>query len=120
MSVSIVGSVPVYPTEDEARVKKSVINVLGDCEIKKNDQGLEIRGIDPGTFIENLGRQRIKSTALMVIGKALEKGDPIYLNKQAAFAGRINFTDGKSPLGDICLLIEGVGDELMSDMDPEN
>jgi predicted RNA binding protein with dsRBD fold (UPF0201 family) len=108
------GSVRIFPTEDPIRVRKSIDNIFPDSQINEEGDHFSFSTGDLSTFIQKLTEQRIRSSASMIIGRSVEESDStFYLNKQAAFAGRINFTDGGSTLSHIRIrLIDGI-DELL-------
>ena len=55
---------------------------------------------------KKINEQRIKDTARQVLSHSVSSGKFIfYLNKQAAFASKVNFTEGNSTLGDITVTI---------------
>jgi predicted RNA binding protein with dsRBD fold (UPF0201 family) len=101
----------VNPTEDEAKVKRSVENVFSklDFEVKSLRHGSLLtattRGVDGLTKLYNLlRRERIRDAARSVLNRGL--GDNFivfYLNKQVAYAGHLSFSQpfGESPLGPI-------------------
>ncbi|MGA1822618.1 MAG: RNA-binding domain-containing protein [Thermoplasmatota archaeon] len=112
------GSVRIFPTEDPERVHKSIEVIFPDSDITKEGDLFSFSTSDLSIFIEKLKEQRIRNTAAMIIGKCMENEDPVfYLNKQAAYAGSINFTDGDSTLGDILIRIRSGGDTLVKTLE---
>ena len=103
--------VEVRPTEDPEKVTTAVNRVLGDLKLesKKREERDFLVGKSEGAealgkFHDLLRRERILDAARSVMLKGL-RGETItfYLNKQAAFAGHISFSqpEGESPLGPI-------------------
>lgn len=96
----------VNPTEDEEKVKKSLLNLFPNANIIKNNNTLEIHDsiIILNTFKNRLKEQKIRST----VRTMLEKSEDLILNlnKQTAYINIINITDGNSILGDIILNIK--------------
>ena len=69
------------------------------------------RGESLSRFAELLRRQKIRDAARRVLLKGV-RGDGAMvfrLNKQAAFVGKVSFSGGESPLGDISVLVEQPG-----------
>jgi predicted RNA binding protein with dsRBD fold (UPF0201 family) len=102
--------VPVFPTESQARVEKALLNIFPDATVEVTGEG-EVKRIfskteDLATLETLLRDQRIRDTARGLLLKGID-ADCIgfHLNKQAAFAGRVNFTDGDSALGDLAVRI---------------
>lgn len=113
------GICPIRPTEDPEKVLRCVLNIFPQCITRSDEEILHFRTDDPSMFIQILGDQQIRDTAVMVIEGRL-KGDStsFYLNKQAAFMGRVNFTDGNSTLGDIEITVVEGGQELVEGIRP--
>jgi len=106
----------VNPTEDEAKVKVAVANLLGDVPTITRPSGVgsvltaEAKGREALENLRNLlRRDRIRTAARKVLFKSL-RGNAIgfFLNKQVAFAGHVSFSQeaGESPLGPIKVVIE--------------
>jgi len=106
----------VRPTEDPAKVKKAVTNILrGEVEVRQVDEWsgkVILEGKDQSSlerFRMILQRDRIRAAARSVLRRSVE-GDRIifYLNKQAAHAGHVSFSapEGESPLGPIQVVVE--------------
>ena len=95
-------TVMVYPTEVEERVRTAVLNLFPDAEIETMESGLSAKASSLEVFSTKLRDQRIRDTARSVLHR-LKSGDSINftLNKQAAFVGKVNFTEGDSLLGDL-------------------
>jgi len=112
-SVEVFVEARVYPTEDPEKVRRAVENVLfgGDYELKPSPDGLGQVLIARASGREALSKLRalirigrISDAARSVFLKAIT-GDRMvfYLNKQAAYARHISFSEpeGESPLGPI-------------------
>jgi predicted RNA binding protein with dsRBD fold (UPF0201 family) len=103
--------VEVNPTEDEAKVKRAVENVLGSLQFEQKSlqRGslliVKTRGMDVLTKLCNLlRRDRIRDAARSVMYKGMSGRSVVfYLNKQVAYAGHVSFSQpsGESPLGPI-------------------
>ena len=103
--------VEVNPTEDEAKVKRAVENIFSGLQFEqkplKRGSLLTARttGRDGLTKLYNLlRRERIRAATRSVLFKGLNgRSIVFYLNKQAAFAGHVSFSQptGESPLGPV-------------------
>ena len=111
-NVKIYVDVEVNPTEDSNKVQVAVQRILGPIHLEKIDE--EDRAYLKGTaegleqllaFQELLRKERIRDAARRVLLSGLggNKTVTFYLNKQAAYAGHISFSqpEGESPLGPI-------------------
>jgi uncharacterized protein len=102
MSLLLNGSTPIKPTEDPESVLRCILNIFPDCDHQVKDSSIEFSTSDLDKFTELLYDQQIRDTAVMVLGKGLrDDSTSFYLNKQAAFMVKINFSDGDSNLGDL-------------------
>ncbi len=117
MSVNVTAESLVNPTEDETKVERALLRLFPSAPIErisKPEDSLALRIHGTGLeFLSNLRslirQERIRSAARAILFSAA-RGHRIriYLNKQAAFVGRISFCEpvGESPLGPISVDIE--------------
>jgi predicted RNA binding protein with dsRBD fold (UPF0201 family) len=108
--------VDVNPTESEEKVKKALWNIFGDLptEIKPAQKGslltVEAKGEENLSTLRNvLRRDHIRDAARKALYRGLNGNVLIfYLNKQAASAGHVSFSEaeGESPLGPITITIQ--------------
>lgn len=91
--------VPVRPTENVAKVKAAVLNVFPDATFVESGNTLVAEAASLDTLREMFRTQRIRDTARSIL-RASQVGIELRfsLNKQAAFARRVNFAP-PSPLG---------------------
>jgi len=105
----------VRPTEDEEKVVKALLNlfnvqlreeVSGHVKILVGEGGREALV----KFRRLLMEQRILDAARQYLLRGLhERGFSFYLNKQAAYSGKVSFCSfeyGESPLGPIAVEVE--------------
>ncbi|MGA1819685.1 MAG: RNA-binding domain-containing protein [Thermoplasmatota archaeon] len=113
------GSAPVFPTEDPEKVLLCILNIFPDSEVSTSENEISFSSTDASKFMELLREQQIRDTAVMIIERGTSGDSASFnLNKQAAFVGKVNFTDGSSPLGDLEIdVIEGV-EELVESIRP--
>jgi predicted RNA binding protein with dsRBD fold (UPF0201 family) len=100
----------VKPTEDPEKVLRALKNLFPSLDFSKSGRTLIGESDDPSslqTIKELLRRQAIRDAARShLLSKIFENRLEFMLNKQAAFCGRVNFTDGESPLGPIKVCVE--------------
>lgn len=117
MNVNVTAEAAVEPTEDEKKVERALLKLFpsGRAERKTeegNTVGVVVRGsgLEFLSALRNLIRQeRIRNTARAIfLRSAEERVMRIYLNKQAAFMGRVSFCApmGESPHGPITIAVE--------------
>ena len=110
--LQIVIKTPVHPTEDKGKVGQCLKNILDKPVIEEEDNYLVVRSEQQqilSTIRAKLGQQRIGNTARTIF---LKNSSPstfeFYLNKQAAFTGRVNFVtnlDQEDYLGPITVTV---------------
>lgn len=101
---------PVHPTESEAKVEKALKNVFPSVEFYLSGGHFTGMSTDVESLIhfkELLEVQRIRDTANTILKRFLTKeGLIFYLNKQAAFMEKVNFSE-ECPLDPIVVSIKG-------------
>jgi len=117
MDLKVTVETVVHPTEDEAKVERALHNIFPSAQIQRvgtrgDDIVLGIRGGEVD-FLANLRsmirQERIRSAARSILfSRTRGQRIRIYLNKQAAFAGRVSFCEleGESPHGPVSIEIE--------------
>jgi predicted RNA binding protein with dsRBD fold (UPF0201 family) len=126
MSVNVIAQSAVKPTEDPAKVERALRNIFPSGSIQRNEKNdgtvvLKVHGsgLELLASLRNLIRQeRIRSAARSILySKAKGPTLRFYLNKQAAFAGRVSFCEplGESPLGPISVEIESANPQTIID-----
>ena len=97
---------PVHATESIAKVKLACMNLFPDLAFAEEAETLVGEGSSLERFRDLLRNQKIRDTARGVLIRGRRGGAIRFsLNKQAAYAGRVNFgTD--APLGDLQVTIE--------------
>lgn len=110
MKCQIKVKTPLNPTEDVDKVIKSLINVFDCDEMEITDDYVSVTGDENSLlkFKDELEKRRIRNTAHHILTRGAHDQVIFFkLNKQAAYAGVINFADEKlSPLGEIDVKIE--------------
>lgn len=104
MRISIVAD--VHPTEDAGRVKLAILNLFPDAVGKEESGHLKMSSDDIQHLSDRISEQKIRDTAKSILLKSVRGKKIIFhLNKQAAYSGKVNFTDGDSVLGDIAVTV---------------
>jgi predicted RNA binding protein with dsRBD fold (UPF0201 family) len=116
MSVRIRVQSVVNPTEDEKKVERAMRNLFPSGRMEKvegEDRDrlrLQSEGLEALTTLRNLIKQeRIRSAARSILLKQTRGGRiEFYVNKQAAFVGRVSFCEpvGESPNGPISVEVQ--------------
>jgi len=100
----------VKPTEDPEKVLKALKNLFPSLVFSQSGRILAGESDDLSsleTVKELLRRQAIRDAARShLMSRIFENRLEFMLNKQVAFCGKVNFTDGESPLGPIKVCIE--------------
>ncbi len=92
----------VNPTEDEDKVVQAVKNLFPDADVTIEGENLKAKAWDLRKFRDLLRRQRILDTARTELLKGKSDNETtIYLNKQTAYVGKVNFTDENAILSPI-------------------
>jgi len=126
MIVTTTAEATVEPTEDEKKVERAILKLFpsgrpGRRVDEGNPVGVYVQGngLDFLATLRNLIRQeRIRNTARTIfLRNARDRVLQIYLNKQAAFMGRVSFCapTGESPHGPVSVTVES--DEIQTVID---
>jgi predicted RNA binding protein with dsRBD fold (UPF0201 family) len=117
MDVVVTAEATINPTEDQSKVERALRNMFPTGSIRTiGTEGkhtvLRIQG-NGMTVLSNLRnlikQERIRNAARSILfSRTEEQRIRIYLNKQAAFVGRVSFCEpaGESPNGPISIEIE--------------
>jgi len=93
---------PVKNTEDSGRVKQAVLNIFPDAAMEEHEGRLEGTASTAENLKSMLETQKIRDTARWFLKKNVKDGKLSFkLNKQAAYAGKVNFAIFDHPLGEI-------------------
>ncbi len=108
------------PTEDVDKVRKSILNIFPDSEIRR-DGGLIALSSKTERLKELVWEQKIIDTARMVLKRGRSgNATSFQLNKQVAYTGKVSFIEEPSPLGNLRVTIEDQDIEaLIADIAPE-
>jgi predicted RNA binding protein with dsRBD fold (UPF0201 family) len=126
LNLTITVEAAVEPTEDEKKVERALLKLFPMGRVDKRvEEGITTGLVVHGAGLEFLStlrnairQERIRNTARAIfLRTSRERVLQIYLNKQAAFMGRVSFCApfGESPHGPISVLVES--DEISSLID---
>jgi len=116
---------PVRPSEDESKVKRALLNLFPEIELRREGEMFVGTGSSLSRLGQLLKRYRIRDAARGVMMRGLKSDSMTVfrLSKQAAFMERVGFADRESPLGEITVRVEssdlmGLLDTLAPDTRP--
>lgn len=112
-------SAEIRVTEDEEKVRRAILNIFPLLGLSSDGKKLLGESGDVASlqrFRQLLRMQAILDAARAVItrGRKGAKAE-FWINKQAAFVGKLSFTDGESPLGPIIVELEAEDIERLID-----
>ncbi|MFO8132411.1 MAG: RNA-binding domain-containing protein [Thermoplasmatota archaeon] len=97
---------PVTATEAPGRVVEAIRTVFPDASLTVSDDRVTGEAQTLDTLKELLAQFQILDTARMLLHRRIDDGRLCFrLNKQAAYAGTVNFSEVGHPLGDITVTI---------------
>ena len=99
---------PITATEDPDRVSQAIQTVFPDVVLSISEDRVTGKTQMLDSLKELLARYQILDTARMLLHNHVD-GEILRfrLNKQAAYAGAVNFSEVVHPLGDITVTIQG-------------
>ncbi len=99
---------PVTATEEPDRVIEAIHTVFPDAALSVSDDRVTGEAQSLDELRELLARHQILDTARMLLNRRIDDGRLCFrLNKQAAYASTVNFSEVGHPLGDITVTITG-------------
>ncbi|MFQ5552108.1 MAG: RNA-binding domain-containing protein [Thermoplasmata archaeon] len=100
---------PCRATETTGKVQQAVLNIFPGAQLTVGER-ITGRAGSLDRLAELLQRQHIRDSARELLTGSIQGNRLVfYLNKQAAYAGRVSFS-AHAPLGDICVTV--VSDDL--------
>lgn len=114
--VEIKITAPIKSTEDSGRVKQAVLNIFPDAAMEEHEGKLEGTVSNAENLKRMLETQKIRDTARWFLKKNVKGGKLSFkLNKQAAYAGKVNFAIFAHPMGEIEVQITPEKNESIDD-----
>jgi predicted RNA binding protein with dsRBD fold (UPF0201 family) len=113
--VSVQIRCPIYPSEDPEKVREAIMSIFPDAVLETD--GGEFRGeASTGRFYTQIRKQKILDSTRSMMFKGIRNGKiTLYLNKQVASVGKISFTEPKTILGTITVVMEADEPEVLID-----
>lgn len=112
MKVTI--SVPVFPSEDPEKVRAAVLRIFPDAVLEISEKRMDGVTDNIDAFKLQIRRQKILDTARSVLLKGQSDDRTVFrISKQVATVGKISFTEERTILGAIKVVIE---DNDLSDL----
>ncbi len=91
-----------YPTEDVEKIKTAILSIFPSVELITDGNIIRGEVTDVQNLIQLVTEQKIRYSFVEEIKRnCTNSGFSILLNKQAAFAGKVNTVDEPKPLGEI-------------------
>lgn len=114
--VEIVAKASVFPTEDEERVGRCLLNLFPDATVEREEGTLSAKAGDLSRFKEMIRNHRILDSTRAVMLRGISGNTITFqLNKQAALVGKVSFGEGTAPLGHIEVVIIGSDPKALID-----
>ncbi|MFA5451992.1 MAG: RNA-binding domain-containing protein [Candidatus Methanomethylophilaceae archaeon] len=104
---------PVYPSEDPEKVKTAILKIFPDAVLEVSESEIKGTTDNLNKFARQIRKQEILDTTRALLLKGMRGNTDrtlIRLNKQVAFMGLISFSEERTILGTIKVIIED--DEL--------
>jgi len=102
----VVARAPLRPTESPGKVRIAILNLLPDAFIVEHEDFMEATSDSVDRLRELIRQQKIRDTARRTLLASAQQGTvTITASKEAAWAGRLNFSS-LSPLGAIEITIK--------------
>jgi len=103
----------VYPSEDPEKVKTAILKIFPDAVLEVSESEIKGTTDNLNKFARQIRKQEILDTTRALLLKGMRGNTDrtlIRLNKQVAFMGLISFSEERTILGTIKVIIED--DEL--------
>ncbi len=111
MGLKINITAELHLTEDEKKVIDAIHTIFPDANCTVNSGNITCTSCDISTFARLLKEQRIRDAARSIMLSNLRGNRLVFeLNKQVATVGKVSFSVGDVPLGDI--RVEVIGENL--------
>ncbi len=102
MGVNIEISTPVYPTEDVEKIKSAILKIFPDAVFQEEREIIKAESRSFDEFAKILKELHIRDAARAVFLRSINENCMTFsINKQVATTGKISFSVGDAPLGDI-------------------
>ncbi len=108
MGLEITIETEINPTEDVEKIKNAILSIFPDARFELLAGEIIARSSNLENFGKILKEERIRDAARSVLLGNLYDDEIVFsINKQVATVGKISFSVGNAPLGDIKITIKG-------------
>ncbi len=108
MGLEITIEAEINPTEDVEKIKNAILSIFPDARFELLAGEIIARSSSLENFGKILKEERIRDAARSVLLGNLYDDEIVFsINKQVATVGKISFSVGNAPLGDIKITIKG-------------
>lgn len=108
MGLEIIIETEVNPTEDVEKIKNAILSIFPDARFEILAGEIVAKSSSLENFGKILKEERIRDAARSVLLGNLYDDEIVFsINKQVATMGKISFSVGNTPLGDIKITIKG-------------
>ncbi|ADD08450.1 RNA-binding domain-containing protein [Candidatus Aciduliprofundum boonei] len=108
MGLEITIETEINPTEDVEKIKNAILSIFPDARFELLAGEIIARSSSLENFGKILKEERIRDAARSVLLGNLYDDEIVFsINKQVATVGKISFSVGNAPLGDIKITIKG-------------
>jgi len=108
MGLEIIIETEVNPTEDVEKIKNAILSIFPDAKFEILAGEIVAKSSSLENFGKILKEERIRDAARSVLLGNLYDDEIVFsINKQVATIGKISFSVGNAPLGDIKITIKG-------------
>ncbi len=108
MGLEITIEMEINPTEDVEKIKNAILSIFPDARFELLAGEIIARSSSLENFGKILKEERIRDAARSVLLGNLYDDEIVFsINKQVATVGKISFSVGNAPLGDIKITIKG-------------
>ncbi len=108
MGLEIKIETKVNPTENTEKIKNAILSIFPDAECEENEDKLKCQAENIENFAMLLKEQRIRDAARSIFLSHLHDNKIIFwISKQVATVGKVSFSVGEVPLGDIKIELRG-------------
>ncbi len=108
MGLEIIIEAEVNPTEDVEKIKNAILSIFPDAKFELLAGEIIARSKSLENFGKILKEERIRDAARSVLLGNLYDDEVVFsINKQVATMGKISFSVGNVPLGDIKITVRG-------------
>ena len=106
MGLRIIVKCEIYPTEDINKIKNAILKIFPDCKFEIEEREIICESESIKRFGEILKEERIRDAARSYLLANIKNNILEFsINKQVATVGKISFSVGDVPLGDIRIRI---------------